>query len=69
MYKTSVVTAVAPGAEAASLLEEIETLENRLHCMGEDGDCAYERAMSKLYRAMVEERKLRLSQLAAPQPA
>jgi len=45
---------------ALALLEEIALLENRLHMMGMDGDCAYERAISKLYLGMVEERKQQL---------
>ena len=34
----------------AQLREEITLLERRIRLMGEDGDCAYERAMSTLYR-------------------
>ncbi len=48
---------------AAELLEEIATLEHRLHIMGVDGDCAYERAISRLYQLMVKERKQQLAGL------
>ena len=48
---------------AVELLEEIATLENRLQIMGVDGDCAYERAISRLYQLMVEERKQQLADL------
>jgi CII-binding regulator of phage lambda lysogenization HflD len=41
---------------ARELREEITLLERRIRLMGEDGDCAYERAMSTLYRKMVAER-------------
>ena len=66
MHKVSAETLPAGGPETARLREEIEVLEQRLHCMGEDGDCAYERAMSTLYRGMVEERRLRLTALSLP---
>ena len=45
------------------LAGEIATLEQRLHSMGMDGDCAYERAISKLYHSMIEERKQQLAEL------
>ncbi len=45
------------------LLEEIATLERRLEDMGLDGDCAYERAISRLYTGMVEDRKQQLAVL------
>ncbi len=38
------------------LREEISLLERRIRLMGEDGDCACERAMTMLYRRMVAER-------------
>ena len=50
---------------ATELLEEIAILQNRLHEMGMDGDCAYERAMSRLYLGMVEERRKQLADLYA----
>ena len=51
------------------LQDEIATLEARLAEMGEDGDCAYERAMSRLYTGMLEERRRRLATLVGIQPA
>ena len=42
---------------APELREEITLLERRIRLMGEDGDCAYERAMSVLYQRMVAERR------------
>jgi len=56
---------IDPAAERA-LLDEIDVLENRLHRLGQDGDCAYERAMSARYRSLVEDRKALLSALRAP---
>ncbi len=53
---------VDPAAERA-LLEEIDVLEGRLHRLGPDGDCAYERAMSARYRSLVEDRKALLTAL------
>ena len=49
--------------QAAQLREEIELLEQRIRLMGEDGDCAYERAMTRLYRTMVAERRQQLAAL------
>jgi len=46
------------------LLEEISLLQRRLHLMGGDGDCAYERAISRLYEDMVADRWRQLAQLA-----
>ncbi|MCO6412334.1 MAG: hypothetical protein J5I92_06280 [Thiogranum sp.] len=63
MYQTSAALLPAANPETMRLLEEIATLEQRLHTMGEDGDCAYERAMSTLYRTLVEERKQQLTEL------
>ena len=48
---------------ARELVEEIAALEQRLHSMGMDGDCAYERAISKLYHGMIKKRKQRLAEL------
>ncbi len=45
------------------LREEISLLERRIRLMGEDGDCAYERAMSMLYQRMVAERWQRIALL------
>lgn len=48
---------------AQQLMEEIATLQRRLDDMGLDGDCAYERAISRLYTGMVEDRKQQLTLL------
>jgi hypothetical protein len=48
---------------ASQLAEEITRLEQRLQLMGMDGDCAYERAISRLYQSMVEERRQELAAL------
>lgn len=48
---------------ALRLLEEIATLQRRLDDMGLDGDCAYERAISRLYTGMLEDRKQQLAAL------
>ena len=47
----------------AQLREEITLLERRIRRMGEDGDCAYERAMSTLYQRMVAERWRQIARL------
>ena len=44
------------------LRQEIAFFEGRLIEMGEGGDCAYERALSKAYQVLLKQRK---SQLAA----
>lgn len=41
---------------ALELREEITLLERRIRLMGEEGRCAYERAMSRPYQIMVAER-------------
>ena len=51
------------------LLELTDYLEDRLATMGEEGDCAYERAMSRLYTTMVEDRKRQLAALPLVPPA
>jgi hypothetical protein len=61
---TRLETQPQPGKHGAcELRQEIALLEARLRSMGGDGDCAYERAMSLLYVAMVEERRRRLESL------
>lgn len=49
--------------QALLLLEEIASLERRLNDMGMDGDCAYERAISRVYTGLVEKRKQQLAAL------
>jgi len=50
-------------AKVDQLVAEITCLERRLRSMGGDGDCAYERSMSRLYRDMVRQRRLELASL------
>ena len=50
-------------AQQLWLQEEIAVLERRLDDMGMDGDCAYERAISKLYINLVASRKQQLAAL------
>lgn len=64
-YFTALPSVHAPDP-VLCLQEEIAILERRLENMGVDGDCAYERAMSRLYTAMVKERKQRLVTLHCP---
>ena len=51
---------------ATDLAEEIKLLENRLETMGLDGDCAYERALSKVYDSLLIQRRRQLASLLAP---
>lgn len=62
MYHTTGMLAVGDD-QALQLQDEIAALEARLTDMGMDGDCAYERAMSRLYTDMVADRKRRLAAL------
>ncbi len=68
MYRGETPLASAEDAQALRLQDEITALETRLRDMGEDGDCAYERAISRLYTDMVAERKRDLAALAAVLP-
>jgi len=47
------------------LRQEIAFFETRLHEMGEQGDCAYERALSRAYETLLNERRHQLTQLQA----
>ena len=47
------------------LRQEIAFFETRLHEMGEQGDCAYERALSRTYEVLLRERRVQLAQLHA----
>jgi hypothetical protein len=69
MFHTTGMPPAVGDEQALQLQDEIATLENRLKEMGIDGDCAYERAMSRLYTDMVEDRKRRLAGLRNAQPA
>ena len=37
--------------------EEIDTLQQRLHQIGHDGDCAYEKAMIRFFEVELDKRK------------
>jgi len=69
MYHCTGMPPVVGDEQALQLQDEIAALEGRLKEMGIDGDCAYERAMSRLYTDMVEDRKRRLASLRNAQPA
>jgi hypothetical protein len=45
------------------LRQEIAFFEARLTEMGERGDCAYERALSKAYQLLLQERRNQLAAL------
>lgn len=47
------------------LRQEIAFFEARLMEMGEKGDCAYEHALSRAYKALLKERKSQLACLQA----
>ncbi len=51
--------------KASDLAEEIKLLEARLHTVGLDGDCAYERALSKVYDSLLIQRRRQLASLLA----
>lgn len=42
------------------LQQEIRMLEKRLRTMGLDGDCAYERALSQVYDALLLQKRQQL---------
>jgi len=48
-----------------TLIEDIAYFEARLEQMGDLGDCAYERAMSRFYERLVGERRASLATLRA----
>lgn len=47
------------------LRQEIAFFEGRLQEMGEQGDCAYERSLSRAYEILLRERRSQLAQLQA----
>ena len=63
MYHSTGLGPETGSDQTLNLLEEIAALENRLEDMGIDGDCAYERAMSRVYTDMVQDRKRQLAAL------
>lgn len=66
MSKLAVAGREAVNSQLVCLQEEIAVLERRLDAMGLDGDCAYERAISKVYIDLVATRKQQLAALALP---
>lgn len=48
---------------AEFLRQEIAFFETRLHEMGEQGDCAYERALYRAYKTLLQERRSQLAGL------
>ncbi len=48
---------------AHHIREEIAYLEARLIRMGHDGDCAYEKRLSKHYHLLLEQRRKQLREL------
>jgi hypothetical protein len=66
MSKPTMTDQDAVNVQQVWLREEIALLERRLDDMGVDGDCAYERAMSKVYINLVANRKQQLAALALP---
>jgi hypothetical protein len=63
MYATSGSRISTAKNRELELLDEIAILQRRLELMGMEGDCAYERAISKLYQGMVKKRKQQLTAL------
>lgn len=66
MAKSALTDQEAVNVQQVWLREEIALLERRLDDMGVDGDCAYERAMSKVYTSLVSSRKQQLAALTSP---
>jgi hypothetical protein len=52
-----------------ALLEDIAYCEARLRQMGHLGDCAYEKAMTRFYEALVEEKRQSLERIRSGRPA
>lgn len=50
-------------AEAYDNDPELQLFERQLRRFGEDGDCAYERALGKIYRRLFEQRQRQLDAL------
>jgi len=65
LYATSGWRISTANSREQELLDEIALLQRRLELIGMYGDCSYERAISKLYQAMVKKRKQQLTDLQA----
>ena len=55
--------ALALDRRLEDLVSEIALLQSRIEGMGLDGDCAYERALLKVYRSLLEQRNQELRAL------
>lgn len=66
MLKSAVMDQETVNVQLVSLQEEIAVLERRLDDMGLDGDCAYERAISKVYINLLASRKQQVAALMLP---
>jgi len=66
MMKSGRLTGGTTGGSAeARLNEEIGLFAERLRRFGGDGDCAYERALDRLYQSLMNERLQQLADLRA----
>lgn len=66
MNRHSIRAGHADGREQARALEEeIRLFEERLARLGPDGDCAYERALSRAYDSLLDECRARLAAMRA----
>lgn len=63
MYQFTGLQPLVDEDRVLQLKEEIAALEGRLEDMGMDGDCAYERALSRVYTGMVADRRRQLDVL------
>ena len=64
MMGTQVSTqSILGGRSIDYLRQEIAFFESRLTEMGESGDCAYERALSNVFRTLLAERRIQLASL------
>jgi len=65
--KDNLMISTPPGGKgqilADYLRQEIAFFETRLNEMGGTGDCAYERALSKTYRILLQQRRGQLAKL------
>ena len=61
--KTYTTTTPHRDQSHSRLIEEIAYLEARLIAMGQTGDCAYEKAMARSYRELLQLRRSELATL------
>ena len=57
------VRPIPNGRTVDYLRQEVAFFESRLTEMGESGDCAYERALSNVFRTLLAERRTQLAAL------